>query len=1131
MAPSREPPPDSVWLDRLVQLLHDPPGKIRYLSYHKRLAEHIGTTLGGDTFTEDDWEELLVPRPDRAAAGADRPCVPWSIRQAMSRDTTLVATHPLGDRAKAPPLRLGHGDERPVTQTGNKAVGERERAEQLEAAKALARELSDGRPEERYYMVWRRLRDELIAGSDPGWRVPEAHPRGDLFWSMLPADTRCPDVSIWDHTRVAAGLAFLTGLGKAALPPAREPYLLKVSLTPVQAFIGMARTSRDLWVGSMLLAELAFQAMTPFIEQYGPTCVLYPDLRANPRMDLWLKEHGFGDALPARAHEPSSFAALVPNTFVVVVPHGANGDRECPLHGDLAAEAAERVRTTWRKLADTVKAWLSGKTKATSGRQPWQDLWDRQHKDADVIRLRWTAVPWLPGGAQQYGSGPIFPFSTLEKRQVLHRVPFSPFSSLKATESADDARVRQAREARLGPWVPEPLWNQSELTRAVFGRSNPGILHSERGFDFAVTHAMLRAVHDARKQVASWPRPTEERGVKCTLCGQRAALTSGPELGKVDNLTAAARQFWSHEDLDPDEAGSERLCAVCAMRRFLVEADRDTEHGVFNKLWATSIDRDVIAREPDGKPRVPFPSTSAIAAQDYLLRLVRDATPAIEAATARVVAEHRKAGLVQTQFPRALARLALAERYAQERRSGPLVELLRIEPQECLYPDAVKAQLDLRARRDSKDPPTSYPLVEAVEALLNAVKTELGLTPPTSRLAVLKVDGDSLGKLLDGDPGRIGAGWADVLHPNVIPKIDQDPTCQAAGWPTLLDTPRMMGPSLHAFISRALGELAHRIVPWVVECEFAGRLIYAGGDDVLALVPADQALALTARLQQLYSAHWVIDTEHEADAWFWRREKALSAAKFAGRLKEARSRFVIPLAAPGADHLPWPPSRRAPYVTGEPPDEPVMTGGVVGPVIPMLGARQSVSAGIVYAHMKDRLGGLIGEAGRALDHDAKGAAGRAAVAVVDRTRGGTKRTFAMKWSPDEASPVVPAAHQLLMKVSAAFADGSLPSRLPYKLREVARALEPMFATRQSGFFGPELRLLRNSIKANLEGEVRDDVLDAAEALWRAGWRLYHARQRKAAQDVATGTPPTLDDADHTLDGLLIALSLARQEES
>ena len=43
--------------------------------------------------------------------------------------------------------------------------------------------------------------------------------RGDLLWAEMPADTRCPDHSIWDHMRVTTALAFLTGNTTRRRPP------------------------------------------------------------------------------------------------------------------------------------------------------------------------------------------------------------------------------------------------------------------------------------------------------------------------------------------------------------------------------------------------------------------------------------------------------------------------------------------------------------------------------------------------------------------------------------------------------------------------------------------------------------------------------------------------------------------------------------------------------------------------------------------------------------------------------------------------------------------------------------------------------------------------------------------------
>ena len=51
---------------------------------------------------------------------------------------------------------------------------------------------------------------------------------------------------------------------------------------------------------------------------------------------------------------------------------------------------------------------------------------------------------------------------------------------------------------------------------------------------------------------------------------------------------------------------------------------------------------------------------------------------------------------------------------------------------------------------------------------------------------------------------------------------------------TFLEQPKRMGPSTHNALSRALLDFSNQLVPYLTEQRYAGRLIYGGGDDVLA---------------------------------------------------------------------------------------------------------------------------------------------------------------------------------------------------------------------------------------------------------------------------------------------------------
>ena len=71
---------------------------------------------------------------------------------------------------------------------------------------------------------------------------------------------------------------------------------------------------------------------------------------------------------------------------------------------------------------------------------------------------------------------------------------------------------------------------------------------------------------------------------------------------------------------------------------------------------------------------------------------------------------------------------------------------------------------------------------------------------------------------------------------------------------------RALSPGRHLAISGALNDFSLTVVRHVVEREHLGRLIYAGGDDVFAMLPVADLLPAMQRLRHAYSGH---DPAHE----------------------------------------------------------------------------------------------------------------------------------------------------------------------------------------------------------------------------------------------------------------------------
>lgn len=99
-------------------------------------------------------------------------------------------------------------------------------------------------------------------------------------------------------------------------------------------------------------------------------------------------------------------------------------------------------------------------------------------------------------------------------------------------------------------------------------------------------------------------------------------------------------------------------------------------------------------------------------------------------------------------------------------------------------------------------------------------------------------DGDGMNEWLKGQ--KLSNYRDYVLETSSIP------ASMSIAFEDFLDVKKRMGPSTHNALSRALLDFSNQLVPYLTEQRYAGRLIYGGGDDVLA-----------------YSNLW------EWDSWLW----------------------------------------------------------------------------------------------------------------------------------------------------------------------------------------------------------------------------------------------------------------------
>ena len=471
------------WEDLLLAWLHDPFDKALAVQGHESRARRYASAALGENVSRRRLHRL-VAQADVFAAVAER--VP------------LPTAGPDGVRAVGPKdgLRLVHpGSGAPADLTlcslnHDKAVA---------VVEKIVCGLSG--PRERFLATWRLLPDAVAVefGDDT---------------ARLPADTRIPDHTLFQHTDITAGL-------HAAGAPNGNAALLSFALGPVQSFIAAARSVRDLWSGSALLSWLAFQAMKPILDRLGPTAFVFPALRGAPLADLWLgKEVGIGDRIPTPSRQ-ARMAPSLPHRFVAVVPWGEDGSAARALR----QACLDAVHGGWRRLADSVRTRID--PKFASIHPDWARLWDSQIESA----LEFRAV--------------VTPENELDDDRLAGLVGESSFAS--AWPEAHKVR-------ELGEVIPHehrPPYDQD---------------HAGRWQARMEISARLMAAERTVRHVPAPGRPgIEPSPAKCTLFGSWEQM--GPaELG-------ASRSFWDRAARDVSLEGvrlrpRERLCAVALAKRF-----------------------------------------------------------------------------------------------------------------------------------------------------------------------------------------------------------------------------------------------------------------------------------------------------------------------------------------------------------------------------------------------------------------------------------------------------------------------------------------------------------------------------------------------------------------------------------
>ena len=251
--------------------------------------------------------------------------------------------------------------------------------------------------------------------------------------------------------------------------------------------------------------------------------------------------------------------------------------------------------------------------------------------------------------------------------------------------------------------------------------------------------------------------------------------------------------------------------------------------------------------------------------------------------------------------------------------------------------------------------------------------------------AVLAFDGDEIGKWVSGEKTPpFSSQLADYKDGSNIQRFGAKPYFEQSNFKEFLEAQRPLSPSYHFQFSEALSNFALLCARPIVEA-FDGRLIYAGGDDVVALLPADTALVCAEALR----------------------------AAFTGREDKGRNGNVLFRSpAPG-------------FLSSDDWKDDHDRGRPIPFLVP--GPAADCSVGIAIAHFKAPLQDVV-RAPQLAEKRAKRQLGRSAVAVTLFKRSGETIEWGCNWE----SRGLGAFHAMLVGIK----DGIVSAKFPRRIVEL-----------------------------------------------------------------------------------------------
>jgi CRISPR-associated protein Cmr2 len=819
---------DDFWKIKLWSYIHDPAEKALILlrtkeGHEEGTVKDLRDELFG--FKENSDFDDIVKKADRWAASSDRIELPYSKKQNNNKQGSFNEQFKV-NFAKNPELIHPISGQR-VDFEKNFSDIVPQQIEQLSGDYFKSLKVSNSQGETDYELTYLAF-----------WRFGPLIGAEDIrsLWRVLPADTRIPQHSIWQHLDLTSAIA-----GSLAKDKDSSPAIFSVALGPVQSFIANARSSSDFWAGSHLIAYLTWCAIESVIEDYGPDSVIFPNLRGLYWVDKWLfekfdkngQQQKWSDLLKEAeledAYSPTSdahpyYIATIPNRFTAIVPFSK------------AKEIGDKLKDRVKKKLKSMVCAAIEKIKETNSFSGKFDNRQIENQLKDFPQIFWSCLKWP---ASEDGKSIFDSSETKEIEQLVRKIQ----GSLDGTPFEKNNKDLLSNELSLT--------DPKSGTKYEFFKPNSGIIYASV---FELNQRLLAASKNQYqfKQII-------QEGFRCTLCGEREWL-SDQSLGKDKNnnqvdlkfVTVNQEKNLKEENRDgglwaalskerPSWVKStERLCTICMLKR----------------LWPS-------INKPESLSKQEYQQSN----QQVRRHVVSTHTMALVPIIEKYVEIFKNNPDKGSEFVNKVNKVKelfeeIGIKEDDQYISFPKKIHKDLEDLEKINSDASKYLRKLpdildKIRDNFSQLDDNFSQLDAVEKIKElSVKCD-GISDLThfTYYAIIKSDGDQMGRLLSGKSNELKIG--DLIHKEIIKNLQGD------GIKKFLDSQRLSSPSLHESISEALNNFAVELAPLLIENCCSGKIIYAGGDDLLALLPVNKLRHALRYIKSIYQGHLMDDSSQE----------------------------------------------------------------------------------------------------------------------------------------------------------------------------------------------------------------------------------------------------------------------------